>query len=677
MSDIVTPVLQWINSHPQLAGIITFCISASESIAIIGSIIPGSVMMSAIGALAGAGVIPLWQTVFWAILGALAGDSISYWIGHHFKDRLHVIWPFNRWPGILKTGEDFFQKHGGKSIFIGRFVGPVRAIIPVVAGMLGFSVFRYFLADIPAAILWAPAYMLPGFLIGVASLELPPDIAIHLITILLMYALLLIVGIWFVIKLSTTIGRRINKFLNWLWARLQTSRHFRLITTLLRHHDQTKTHGQLVLAFYFIVLGAVFLHFLAYIFFKNPQSLFINNSVYYYFRSIRTPALDNIMLYVTLLGEKTILLPVAAILFGWFVWTKRWHTAWHTLALTIFSVGSIEVLKLMIHEPRPWGIVGNAMSTHNNFSFPSGHTTLAMSFYLGLAILLVGAKNTKFNKFIYTLTAIIILAVGVSRLYLGAHWLTDVIGGLLLGALLLMFVGLSYNRKEEKNLRPISVLTIAILAIVISYTHFYRHNNLILIHDYTKLEWPSHRISLNNWWQNHGDNVPLYRINRYGAQELFSVEWLGDLTEIKKTLLKNGWMEPPERNLISIVFRITNVKSTEHLPLVSPIHLDKTPVLVLVKRLNDSKKQIVIRFWKSNVILSDSKQPLWLSSIEVVTGTYNWLLRHRDRNYFDLTPALLIPAYINHFETETLSIPVKRHNGHTKDEPVLFIKPRS
>src|SRR5690242_7956049 len=127
-SDIINSILQWLNTHPQTAGFATFIISAIESIAIIGTIIPGSVMMTAIGTLAGAGVIPLWPTMIWAILGAIAGDGVSYWLGHYFKDRIHDIWPFKQHPAILEKGELFFYKHGAKSVFIGRFVGPVRAL---------------------------------------------------------------------------------------------------------------------------------------------------------------------------------------------------------------------------------------------------------------------------------------------------------------------------------------------------------------------------------------------------------------------------------------------------------------------------------------------------------------------------------------------------------------------
>src|ERR1700724_3063092 len=98
MSDIATPILQWLNTHPELAGLATFLISAAESVAIIGTIVPGSVMMTAIGALVGAGIIPFWSTLVWAILGAIVGDGISYWLGYYFKNSLHDTWPFRQHP---------------------------------------------------------------------------------------------------------------------------------------------------------------------------------------------------------------------------------------------------------------------------------------------------------------------------------------------------------------------------------------------------------------------------------------------------------------------------------------------------------------------------------------------------------------------------------------------------
>ena len=67
MSDIVAPLLQWLNENPQWAGFVTFAISAGESVAIIGTLVPGTITMTAVGTLAGAGVIPLWSTILWPL----------------------------------------------------------------------------------------------------------------------------------------------------------------------------------------------------------------------------------------------------------------------------------------------------------------------------------------------------------------------------------------------------------------------------------------------------------------------------------------------------------------------------------------------------------------------------------------------------------------------------------
>ncbi len=181
---------------PHSAGLATFLISAGESIAIIGTIVPGTVVMTAVGALAGAGVIPLWSTLVWAILGAIIGDNLSYFIGRHFKDGLRQSWIFKTYPNLLNSGEVFFRKYGILSVFIGRFIGPVRALVPLVAGMLGMRPLSYVTVSVIASICWAPVYMLPGILLGEATLEFPPDVAVHALLVLLLGVLFVIFCLW-------------------------------------------------------------------------------------------------------------------------------------------------------------------------------------------------------------------------------------------------------------------------------------------------------------------------------------------------------------------------------------------------------------------------------------------------------------------------------------------------
>lgn len=192
VSPYFQPLLLWLHNHPDWALWFTFLISLTESFAIIGSLIPGSVAMTAIGILAGSGAMRIDLTLLAATLGAIAGDGASYALGHTFSEKLANFWPFKRYPHLLSYGKSYFSRHGGKSVLIGRFFGPLRSIIPVIAGMMHMQRWHFFLANILSAIGWACLYILPGFFIGEAGSELPGGTAM-----LLFGGVLIILGlIW-------------------------------------------------------------------------------------------------------------------------------------------------------------------------------------------------------------------------------------------------------------------------------------------------------------------------------------------------------------------------------------------------------------------------------------------------------------------------------------------------
>lgn len=146
------PLLIWIAQHSYWVGIAIFLVSLSESLALVGLFIPGALVMFGIGALVATGAVNLWAALAWAVAGAIAGDAISYWLGRHYREQLQTFWPFSRSPQLIDRGVAFFHRHGGKSILLGRFVGPMRPIIPMIAGMLGMPPVRFLdsLSAVPA-----------------------------------------------------------------------------------------------------------------------------------------------------------------------------------------------------------------------------------------------------------------------------------------------------------------------------------------------------------------------------------------------------------------------------------------------------------------------------------------------------------------------------------------------
>ncbi len=673
MTDIVNPLLQWLNANPEWAGLATFIISAAESVAIVGTIIPGSITMTAIGTLAGAGVIPLYQTIIWAILGAVLGDSISYWLGYYFKDRLRNSWPFKNNPTVLEKGETFVHRYGVMSVFIGRFVGPVRALVPLVAGMLGMKPVQFTVANVTSAIGWAPAYMLPGILLGAASLELPPDIALHAILTLFLILLFIVLCIWIIYKLLQLINYQTEQFLISMWEKLKKSRRFRVTTVILNHHDAREHHGQLTMAFYFLVTSLLFIALALYVKCVGPQNIFINNVVFHFFRSIRSPLADNTIISLTLLGQKEIILPVLLVFFIWLLFSSRVRTAFHILALGILAAGSVFVIKYLVESVRPWGIFHNA----ETYSMPSGHATLTATVYMGIAFMIAIPLSPKYRKYIYYPAALLVFAVGVSRLYLGAHWFTDVLAAWLLSAAVLLLVIVSYNRQYEKPLQLRYVSLVCLIAFIFFYGLYYHRHITQLQINYTQIDWPVKKISRSEWWKSD-DDIPVFRVSLFGIpSEHINIEWAGNLDDIRSSLLKNGWVKPPARDWISTLHRVTGIQSAAYLPMVSPEYLDKRPELILVKRENDIETSLVIRLWASNRMLMKTNTPLWVGTLGIIPRSYNWIF-HKHRNYeMDFTDLFETNQNNKAWQWKMMTIDVPTKSKRKKVTQQTFILIRS
>jgi len=171
MTEIFHQLLALIQHNPEYAGWVIFSMSLAESLALVGMLIPGVIILFGAGTLIGAGVIDFWSSCLWAILGAIIGDGLSFWLGHHYENATSK-WPWFRvHPEALQKGVIFFEKYGDLSVAIGRFFGPIRAIVPLVAGLLHMPPKRFYIANVLSAIVWAPAYLVPGMLVGSAAGE--------------------------------------------------------------------------------------------------------------------------------------------------------------------------------------------------------------------------------------------------------------------------------------------------------------------------------------------------------------------------------------------------------------------------------------------------------------------------------------------------------------------------
>ena len=154
--------LAFVEAHAHWAPYIAFALAFGESFAVLSLLFPATFVLIGLGPIIEAGGIAFLPVWCGAVLGASGGDAISYWLGHHFKDRVRQFWPLSRHPEMVERGEAFFHRFGAWSVFIGRFFGPLRAVVPLVAGMFGMPNFLFQMANIASAMAWAFVLLAPG-----------------------------------------------------------------------------------------------------------------------------------------------------------------------------------------------------------------------------------------------------------------------------------------------------------------------------------------------------------------------------------------------------------------------------------------------------------------------------------------------------------------------------------
>lgn len=162
MEELTRALAEFVHAHAAWAPPIVFLLAFGESIAFLSLLIPAWGALVAIGALIGVSGISFFPVWMAGALGAALGDWVSYWLGFHYKEHLARMWPLSRYPEILPRGGAFVRRWGVPSIFIGRFFGPLRAAVPLVAGTFEMPYWQFQIANVLSALVWAAVLLLFG-----------------------------------------------------------------------------------------------------------------------------------------------------------------------------------------------------------------------------------------------------------------------------------------------------------------------------------------------------------------------------------------------------------------------------------------------------------------------------------------------------------------------------------
>lgn len=429
----IDSLTQWLAGHPLSILTAIALLSFFESLALVGIVVPGVALLLAAATAAGSTGIPVWQVLAAGFTGAVVGDGISFLLGYHYHHVIRRVPPFSTHPHWIDKGERFFQRYGLIGIVLGRFVGPIRTVMPLVAGLMEMPPRRFFTINMLSALVWAPFYLMPGYVVGL-SIDSPDALDRRHLGFLLG----LFLGAWLLAQFA---------------QRLHAGMHRRTAKRAL---------ALLCMATCLLLLvglgGAVSLGWL-----RSLDTL-----VAPWMISLRHPWLDDAFISLTILGEYRAMVLWAALVTLALLWQRNYYAAGLWVGFTLLAQGLMNLAKRGFAIERPQLI----MEPPASMSFPSGHTAMMLVFLGLLASLLLPSVNMRRHSLILSCVAVLTLFAGAARLYLGVHWLSDIVGGLLLGALVLSLFYMLVLQRPFPRLQSLPVLLATILAWIIGILLF-------------------------------------------------------------------------------------------------------------------------------------------------------------------------------------------------------------
>ncbi|WP_456270064.1 bifunctional DedA family/phosphatase PAP2 family protein [Kushneria sp. AK178] len=453
---------QWAHD-PMILILIVGAVALLESLALVGLIMPGVVMLTAAASLAGHDNVSIMALMFSAFIGAVIGDGVSYWLGRTQRDRLRGWWPFNRHPHWVDKGERFFTRHGALSVAFGRFVGPVRPIIPMVAGMMYMPPARFLIVNVISALLWAPAYLLPGYYLGRSwqrMVHLPPGAELWLSALFFM---LIVLGF-----ALSSLRRQLDRDSRLYRALLIRARCHTITRRLWLSLRQRRAGGEIPLASMVLLLTGI-VAFIGWTWLvaglHQPLSLDIAAQSFF-----SRP--DNLPLLraSTLLDRIGDALGVIAMLTPWLVWLllrKRLAAVIHWGGALTLLAFSNTALKQWIGRARP----DTPEHLTGSFSYPSAHASTAVVFWGLSAAFIAEGLSSRARRWPYWVAIVAASIMALSRLTFGVHWLSDLIGGALLGLIICGATRISYHLFARRPLTnaatPLQLVLLTLASILL------------------------------------------------------------------------------------------------------------------------------------------------------------------------------------------------------------------
>lgn len=601
-------LLNWLNAHPGWGFITVLLVAFFESLVLIGILLPGMFILFGVGALIGLGVLDMLPIWIAATVGAFLGDSLSYLLGHRFRGALVDIWPFSRYPGLIERGTHFFQRHGAKSVMAGRFIGPLRPIIPAVSGMMGMKPSRFLAVDIPACILWAPAFLIPGVLFG-ASLEVASQYTGRL-TVMLIILVVLLWLTWWAIRaiyepLASRSARWFRHFIRWSRRHPLLGRVAGPLIDPSRPEALSVTMMGILLVIVF--WGLIMLLFMS-PFSAQPQAL--DQAVRDSALSLRNHLADPVMVAVSQLSRWQVSVFSALALLLWLIGARRTQAAVHWL----IAIGGGSVLHLLLSwslrtTPEVLELGDRVLRSP---SAAMSLTTVVLTFF---AVMEASELKRKHRQWPYLAAALILLLLGMSRIYLGLEWLSGALMGVTAGLAWTAVVGFAYRQRAMRHFSGGMASLIfygSLMALFAWQVNVHTEEDMAALQSTTSLQ----EMAADSWWESEWRNMAMNRTRLTSvASQQFNAQVAVEPDVISSLLERSGWEKAPETDWRWFLQALNPEPDQVTLPLLGRAYQGSPEVLLLKKNVEGNERLMTIRLWDSGVRLMPGGQTLYLGQM--------------------------------------------------------------
>lgn len=612
--DLAQWVIDYLGQHPQLSIAIVFLISMGEALLIIGLFVPSTVVLVGVGTLVGGGKLDFWPIFVATTIGAIVGDAFSYWAGRIYGQQLKKLWPLHRYPGLVAKTEDFFQDHGGKSIAIGRFVPGVKAVIPGIAGMMGMSQTRFATINIVSAFAWSVLHLTPGILMG-KGLALASEVSGRFAAVLFgLFVTVFIAGWLMRIIVMSSIPVLISaqaRFVGYAAGKPQPVWQW-LAETLSPDNPRAIRVVALSAVATAGVIGffSLFEDLIARDTLLNAD-ISIGNLV----QSLRNTPADRVMAVITMAGDGIVLGVLGVVIVAWLLWRRAWPIAGAAAIAIMSSALFVPFMKTVLQRPRPIDIYSGA----DAYSFPSGHATLATVMF-GVLAVLVSLRLGRWGKaLVFASFGSLVVAIAFSRIYLGAHWPSDVAAGFLFGIAMTAAFALALEATRVDTIAPLGLAVVATIAYCGAATvHVVAGHAKAL--EFYSVPRSVQTVTLAEWRDGAWAKLPARRIEITGeTEEPFVLQWAGQPDVLETVLAAHSWKRVPTWSWIDV---LTYADARNDIDVLLPrpsLHEGLLARLSMTKPVaGDPAARLVLRAWASSARVEQEaggRMPLLLVSL--------------------------------------------------------------